>query len=260
MIWKPMIDEEQIILKKKFNFQRCFYSLVGLGTTIAVILLTVGQIQQMKSNDPELAIALLFIVHSSLFRTKIFRTTSLFGYFLVAVLVSLLSTALACRESHSVGTSSYSNFVFVLEISNAVLTTLTIILLSVYSGVHFYLRYVLFYNHLQDDFYLLIVRHSPRFVFASSVRVHLGSFGFRLDSADLSRSLDECSGPGISAGCSVRMFSFSDWSTKLSARKTKPIEHAKSTTFSWFLYLDFILIVIRRVGNTSIDCRLSISD
>ena len=57
---------------------------------------------------------------------------------------------------------------FFLEITNAVLTTLAIVLLSVYSGVHFYLRYVLFSDHLQDEFYLLIVRHWLSCVVAQS--------------------------------------------------------------------------------------------
>jgi hypothetical protein len=56
-----MIDDE-----KKFIFQRWLYGLVGILTMIPIILLTFGQIQNIKKDNNEFAFYILLLVHSGL--------------------------------------------------------------------------------------------------------------------------------------------------------------------------------------------------
>lgn len=46
---------------------------------------------------------------------------------------------------------------FSIGLTNAVITTLSIILLSAFIGIHFYIRFVIFHERRHDDFYTLIV-------------------------------------------------------------------------------------------------------
>ncbi len=79
-------------------------------------------------------------------------------FLLVYVLISLLTTAIFCRMLYKILTQIILGLFFFTGIINAVLTTLTIVLLSVYTGIHFYIRFVLFHNHRNDDFYTITVR------------------------------------------------------------------------------------------------------
>ncbi|CAF0757281.1 unnamed protein product [Rotaria sordida] len=88
---------------------------------IPIILLTLGQIRNMKRENNEFAICLLLLVHSG------------------CVIFSMITTALFCR------------------ITDGLLTTLTIILLSTYTGIHFYIRFLL-NHHAKDDFTVMTLR------------------------------------------------------------------------------------------------------
>jgi hypothetical protein len=43
-------------------------------------------------------------------------------------------------------------------ITDALLTTLTIILLSAYTGIHFYIRFLLHHHQTKEDFTVIAVR------------------------------------------------------------------------------------------------------
>ncbi|CAF0835081.1 unnamed protein product [Adineta ricciae] len=96
------------------------------------------------------------------------------------------------------------------SITTAMLTTMTIILLSGYTGVHFYIRFFLFPNHSKTDFYLIAIR-----------------LGFVL----------------------FLLILLVPWTNTMvhTHRMNNPFKeeiiYPRSTTFSWFLYLDFLLII-----------------
>ncbi|CAF4761566.1 unnamed protein product [Rotaria sp. Silwood1] len=173
MNYKPFEEEKFKRINKKLNFQRWFYSIIGIITISIIILLTLGQIQDMKKENYEFAICLLLIVHS------------------VFVIISILSTAIFCR------------------ITNAVLTTLTIILLCTYTGVHFYIRFSLCPNHPNEDFHLITVR-----------------LGFILTLLIL-----------LLPWTNIMVHEY-----QMNNLPDKEMINPRSTTFSWFLYLDFMLI------------------
>ncbi|CAF0828666.1 unnamed protein product [Rotaria sordida] len=173
MNYKPFVEEKFKRINKKLNFQRWFYSIIGIITISVIILLTLEQIRDMKKENNEFTICLLLIIHS------------------VYVLISILSTAIFCR------------------ITNAVLTTLTIILLCAYSGVHFYIRFSLYQNHPNEDFYLITVR-----------------LGFLLILLIL-----------LLPWTNVMVHKY-----QMNILPDKGMINPRSTTFSWFLYLDFMLI------------------
>jgi hypothetical protein len=76
------VEETTKLMNKKLNFQRWFYSLIGLMTISVIILLTLGQIRDMKKENQEFAIYLLLLIHSSLF---IFYTKYLFLFFPISL-------------------------------------------------------------------------------------------------------------------------------------------------------------------------------
>ncbi|CAF3176293.1 unnamed protein product [Rotaria socialis] len=185
MNYKPFIEEKTKRINKKLNFQRWFYSILGIITISIIVLLTIEQIRDMKKESNELAICLLLIAHS------------------VAVLVSMLSTAIFCR------------------ITNAVLTTLTIILLCACTGAHFYIRFSLYRNQPKEDLHLVAVRLGFVFILLilllpwTIIMVHEYQKNILSD---------------------------------------KRMLNPKSTAFSWFLYLDFLLIsslIILNIRNQS---------
>ncbi|CAF0893652.1 unnamed protein product [Adineta ricciae] len=96
------------------------------------------------------------------------------------------------------------------SITTAMLTTMTIILLSGYTGVHFYIRFFLFPNNSKTDFYLIAIR-----------------LGFVL----------------------FLLILLVPWTNTMvhTHRMNNPFKeeiiYPRSTTFSWFLYLDFLLII-----------------
>ncbi|CAF2938950.1 unnamed protein product [Rotaria sp. Silwood2] len=173
MNYKPFVEEKFKRINQKLNFQRWFYSIIGIITISVIILLTLEQIREMKKENYEFAICLLLIVYS------------------VFVLISILSTAIFCR------------------ITNAFLTTLTIILLCAYTGVHFYIRFSLCHNHPNEDFHLITVR-----------------LGFILTLLIL-----------LLPWTNVMVHEY-----RMNILPDKDMINPRSTTFSWFLYLDFMLI------------------
>jgi len=90
MSYKRFIDEQ-----KKLILQRWFYGLVGTLTMIPIILLTLGQIRTIKSNNNEFAFYLLLLVHSGLI---IFNENLSIIILLGCVIFSIISTALFCRK------------------------------------------------------------------------------------------------------------------------------------------------------------------
>jgi hypothetical protein len=70
MSYKPFVDEQEKLINKKFLFQRWLYALVGILTMIPIILLTFGQIRNLKRENNEFAFYLLLLVQSGLFILK----------------------------------------------------------------------------------------------------------------------------------------------------------------------------------------------
>ena len=64
MSYESVMDEQKILMDKKFLFQRWLYVSVGILTMIPIILLTIEQIHNMKKEDNEFALCLLLIIHS----------------------------------------------------------------------------------------------------------------------------------------------------------------------------------------------------
>ena len=60
------IEEQTKLINKKLNFQRCFYSIIGIGTTCVIIFLTYDQIRNIKQNNHEFAFYILLVIHSSI--------------------------------------------------------------------------------------------------------------------------------------------------------------------------------------------------
>ncbi|UJR30482.1 hypothetical protein I4U23_018015 [Adineta vaga] len=166
--------EKLQILNRNFRFQRWFYSFIGIGIISVILILTYEQIHTMKKENHEFAFCLLLIIHS------------------ICALFSILATAIFCR------------------LTNALLTTITIILLSAYTGIHFYIRFLLFSNHSKTDFYLITIR-----------------LGLVV----------------------VLLILFLPWTNAIVHKYridnpfNEEIIYPRSTTFSWFLYLDFLLII-----------------
>ncbi|CAF4434833.1 unnamed protein product, partial [Rotaria socialis] len=96
----------------------------GILTMIPIILLTLEQIRNMERDNNEFAIYLLFLVHSG------------------CIIVTMIATALFCR------------------ISDGLLTTLTIILLLAYTGIHFYIRFLFDHHNSypKNDFTVVTLR------------------------------------------------------------------------------------------------------
>ncbi|CAF1118443.1 unnamed protein product [Adineta steineri] len=134
-------------------------------------MLTFEQIRTMKKNNSEFAFCILILIHS------------------VCILSSIFSTAIFCR------------------ITNAVLTTLTIVLLSTYISVDFYIRFILF---------------NDKNLHHSTIRL-----GFVL----------------------ILLILIVPWTNiivheyRMNISIKEEIIYPRSTTFSWFLYLDFLLII-----------------
>jgi hypothetical protein len=63
MSYKQIIDEQT-----KLIFHKWFYSLVGILTMIPIILLTLGQIRNIKIDNHEFAFYILLIFHSGLIK------------------------------------------------------------------------------------------------------------------------------------------------------------------------------------------------
>ncbi len=95
MSYKSFVDDHENLMNTKLIFQRWFYALVGLLTVLPIILLTLGQIQNMRGENNEFAFCLLLIVHSGLFIfNEIYSTIIFLGF----VIFSMISTALFCRK------------------------------------------------------------------------------------------------------------------------------------------------------------------
>ncbi|CAF1107769.1 unnamed protein product [Adineta steineri] len=122
MSYAYIVDDKKKVMLKKFVFQRWFYASIGILTILPIIFLTLVQIQNMKRDNNEFAFCLLLLVHSG------------------CVIFSMISTALFCR------------------ITDALLTTLTIILLFAYIGIHFYVRFLLNHYKVADDFNIITLR------------------------------------------------------------------------------------------------------
>ncbi|CAF0998118.1 unnamed protein product [Adineta ricciae] len=101
---------------------------------IPVILLTWGEMQNFKQENHDFTFCLLLLVHSGWFRSNQFSSYGLFC--LACVIFSSIATALFCRHT------------------NALLTTITILLLSAYTGIHFYIRFL--FN--ERDFTIVTLR------------------------------------------------------------------------------------------------------
>jgi hypothetical protein len=69
---KSFVEEKSKLINKKFNFQRWFYSIIGILTIFVIILLTFRQIRNMKKENPEFAFCLLLIIQSSLLLSNSF--------------------------------------------------------------------------------------------------------------------------------------------------------------------------------------------
>lgn len=76
MGYKPFAEEKLKRINKKLNFQRWFYSIIGIITISIIILLTLGQIRDIKNDNNEFAIYILFLIHSGLI-------SSYFDYYLL---------------------------------------------------------------------------------------------------------------------------------------------------------------------------------
>jgi hypothetical protein len=63
---KPFTKDESKLINKKLTFQRCFYSIIGTVIIFVIILLTFGQIRDMKKDNREFAFYLLILIHSGL--------------------------------------------------------------------------------------------------------------------------------------------------------------------------------------------------
>jgi hypothetical protein len=74
----------------------------------------------------------------------------------------------------------------------------------------------------------------------------IDSIRFCIDFIHLITSMDECYHSSISNKYSVYLIDIEYEYYFLYYRKDKEIIEPRSTTFSWFLYLDFMLIVNRR--------------
>ncbi|CAF4036568.1 unnamed protein product [Rotaria sp. Silwood2] len=211
MNYKPFVEEKFKRINQKLNFQRWFYSIIGIITISVIILLTLEQIREMKKENYEFAICLLLIVHS------------------VFVLISILSTAIFCR------------------ITNAFLTTLTIILLCAYTGVHFYIRFSLCHNHPNEDFHLITVKKKTTI---TTRHMWNESWSSRPKKTILPEAGPEKLDPthvrlGFILTLLILLLPWTNVMVheyRMNILPDKDMINPRSTTFSWFLYLDFMLI------------------
>ena len=64
MSYKSVVEEQKMLMNKKFLLQRWLYASVGILTMIPIILLTIEQIRIMRKENNEFALSLLLIIHS----------------------------------------------------------------------------------------------------------------------------------------------------------------------------------------------------
>jgi hypothetical protein len=99
---QSFVEDKSKLINKKLNFQRWFYSIIGLIIISIIILLTFGQIRYIKKYNYEFAIYILFIVHSSLLLFIKNKILISLVFRLVYVLISLLTTAIFCRMLYKI--------------------------------------------------------------------------------------------------------------------------------------------------------------
>lgn len=155
-------DENFKLNKRNLNFQRWFYALIGLSVVSIFLILNYHQIKMVsKARNQEYPIHLLFIIHSSLSKLM-----DMFLFFLLKKITKFpfsLCTHLFTFNSNILSYATIQNdflhiFCLFLEITNAVLTTLSIVLLTAYTGIHFYVRFLALNHRRNDDFLIMIVR------------------------------------------------------------------------------------------------------
>ena len=153
-------EMEEAYTQKRFPYRRCLYAFTGILLVTFHLLLTFEQLRLMSTDDSEFAFSLLLVVYSSSLSSSSRRSSSFFSFRLGISVCSLDRCILPSVRCDA--RTAQNSHVHSLGITNAVLTTLIITLLAVFTAVHFYIRYRFFSNELQGVFSLLVVRMRDR--------------------------------------------------------------------------------------------------